>query len=101
MQICPTHNVLVQGECTSCAREFFALLGANELVHVRPPGITDDRDLPLPTGPTCDGMNNDSVGNEVLCERPPRHEGDCDDGTGLMWDHDETCGCFDEPSASG
>ena len=95
MQICPTHSILFEIRCPPCTREYFALLGANGLVHVRPPGVTDDRDLPAPTGPTCDAMTNDSVGNEVLCERPERHEGDCDDGTGLMWDHEEDCGCFD------
>lgn len=98
MQICPTHSILFEIRCPTCMREYFALLGANGLVHVRPPGVTDDRDLPAPTGPTCDAMTNDSVGNEVSCERPERHEGDCDDGTGLMWDHDETCGCYDTPA---
>lgn len=95
MQICPTHSILFDDQCQPCRQEFLDLLGANALVHVRPPGVTDDRDLPLPVGATCDAMNHDSVGNEVLCERPERHEGDCDDGTGLMWDHEEDCGCFD------
>lgn len=95
MQICPTHNVLCQDDCP-CRQEFLAVLGANHLVAVRPPGITDDRDLPLPTGPTCDAMNHDTAGNEVFCERPQRHEGDCDDGTGLMWDHEDDCGCLDD-----
>lgn len=99
MQICPAHSTLSEADCPACTRDFLGLLGANGLVHVRPPGVTDDRDLPIPTGPTCDAMNNDSAGNEVVCERAPRHEGDCDDGTGLMWDHEDDCGCYDNDPA--
>lgn len=99
MKLCPTHSILIGDQCPACNREYFALLGANALVHVRPSGVMNDRDLPLPVGPTCDAMNHNSVGGEVLCERPERHEGDCDDGMGLMWDHEENCGCFDEPAA--
>lgn len=99
MRICPAHSTLYEADCPACTRDFLGLLGASGLVHVRPSGVLDDRDLPLPTGPTCGGMNHDSAGNEVACERPERHEGDCGDGTGLMWDHDETCGCHDSPAA--
>ncbi|MCI0386183.1 hypothetical protein [Streptomyces sp. CNQ085] len=94
--LCPAHHTTVGNFCPACSRDFFALLGANGLVHTPAPGVLDDRDRPLPVGPTCDSMNHNSVGDEVLCERSARHEGDCDDGTGRMWTHEDDCGCFDD-----
>ena len=94
MPTCPSHGPF-QGACNGCARDYFAILGTNGLVHVRPAGVLDDRDLPLPDGPTCVAMTHDSVGSERCCERARAHEGVCDDGTGLMWDHDEESGCCD------
>lgn len=56
-----------------------------------------DRYRPAPTGPTCDAMDiQPATGVEVSCERAPRHEGDCDDGTGHVWDHEPDCGCHDD-----
>ena len=101
MRICPAHSILAEGDCPACTRDFLGLLGANSLVINRPPLVEDIHDLPDTDGPLCEAMIADggSANSHVTCVRQARHEGDCEDLHGLLWDHDETCGCYDTPAA--
>lgn len=97
MQICRAHNTLnTTGECAQCRRGFRNILGASNLVIVRPPNVEDEYDLPGSESPRCQAMTADAKEghSEVSCVRPPRHEGDCESLWGALWDHDpEDTGC--------
>jgi hypothetical protein len=78
-----------------------AILGVSDLVIVRPHQVEDIHDLPGTDGPLCEAMTSDaaSMNSEVTCVRPARHEGDCEDLWGLLWDHEDDCGCHDDDPA--
>ena len=103
MRICRTHNTLVTTtECPQCRRGFRDILGASDLVIVRPPNVEDEYDLPGSESVRCQAMTADACGgfSEISCVRPHGHEGDCESLQGSLWDHDpEATGCCEDSVA--
>jgi hypothetical protein len=103
MRLCRTHNTLVTiSECPQCRRGFRDVLGASDLVIVRPPNVEDEYDLPGSESPRCQAMTADANEgfSEIGCVRPQGHEGDCESLQGSLWDHDpDATSCCDDSVA--
>ncbi len=97
MQLCPIHSILFDSRCRACTADYQGVLQASGLTIARPSRVEDIHDLPGTDGPLCEATiaHAGSAHSEITCVRPARHEGDCEDLHGLLWDHDDTCGCFD------
>lgn len=101
MQTCPTHHTPFHTQCPTCASQYRGVLAASGLVIDRPPHVDDIYDLPDALSPLCEAMIADggSANSHATCVRPARHEGDCEDLHGLLWDHEDDCGCHDTSDA--
>jgi len=105
MRICRTHDTLVTiNGCPQCRRGFHDVLGASDLVIVRPPNVEDEYDLPGSESPRCQAVTADANEgfSEISCARAQHvDQGDCESLQGSLWDHDpETTNCCDDSVAS-
>ncbi|MEV7770513.1 hypothetical protein [Kitasatospora sp. NPDC086791] len=44
-----------------------------------------EREAHIGTGPHCDSMDHNGIGQETFCILDPRHDGDCEDPDGHTW----------------